>query len=330
MLHFNEQRRFFGLWEKSVVYDVVCLVKAEAGLDCCFNLSPKNITWVLNRAALLLGGVEELEKEVMNWPFVERPLCEEIKNNLAEMKESVSVGYIYTLIEPFRDYQSVKFDGVEDVEKAKLLFRRCFWGDGRSMAAKTFAMYERIVNEFGRMLDIILLKRGKNLQWYERAVGVQCLADWSRNEREVDVARYLCLDIREAAKMVDEALPRLDAGKTIVGREGVVSGFRGRLLKGGDELLAMLHRLIHGKRGKAVALVLYACMELGYMTRPTKGELLAAFGIVGSGESINKYLRGGVCMFDRKEVEAVKARLSEVVERHEKVDSVPKTATRNG
>lgn len=329
-MHFNEQRRFFGLWEQSVVYDVVCLVKAEAGLGCCFDLSHKNITWVLNRAALLLGGVEELEKEVMNWPFVERPLCEEIKNNLAEMKESESVGYIYTLIEPLRDYQSVKFDGVEEVEKAKLVFRRCFWGDGRSIAAKTFAMYERIVNEFGRMLDIILLQRGKNLQWYERAVGVQCLADWSRNEREVDVARYLCLDIREAAKMVDEALPRLDAERPTAGRNGAKMGIRGRLLKGGEVLLEVLHRLMDGKKGKRVALVLYACMELGYMTRPTQGELLAGFGITGSGEGINKYLRGGVNTFDRKDVEAVKKRLREAVERHEKGDSVPKTATRNG
>ena len=330
MLHFNEQRRFFYLWEKSVVYDVVCLVKAEAGLDCCCELSPKNITEILNRAGMLLDGVEELENGIMGWSYRRLPLCEEVKNNLDEMEGGERGGYIYTLIEPFRDYMGVKFDGVEDVEKAKRVFRHCCYGDGRSMAGKFLEMYERIAGEYGRMLDAVLLGCGINLQWYERALGVPSLAGWRKNEREMEAARYLNVDIREAARVVDEALPRLDAERPTAGRNGAKMGIRGRLLKGGEVLLEVLHRLMDGKKGKRVALVLYACMELGYMTRPTQGELLAGFGITGSGEGINKYLRGGVSTFDRKDVEAVKKRLMEAVERHEKGDSVPKTATRNG
>lgn len=224
MLHFNEQRRFFYLWEKSVVYDVVCLVKAEAGLDCCCELSPKNITEILNRAGMLLDGVEELENGIMGWSYRRLPLCEEVKNNLDEMEGGERGGYIYTLIEPFRDYMGVKFDGVEDVEKAKRVFRYCCYGDGRSMAGKFLEMYERIAGEYGRMLDAVLLGCGINLQWYERALGVPSLAGWRKNEREMEAASYLNVDIREAARVVDEALPRLDAERPTAGRNGAGNG----------------------------------------------------------------------------------------------------------
>lgn len=329
-MHFNEQRRFFGLWEESVVYDVVRLVKAGLGM-CGADMTAyqSDEKRIMQEAGDKRDGVGKMD-EALHLPHPWNLFGLEIRNNLDEMGSGERGGYIYTLVEPFREYQGVKFDGVDE-EQARMDFETCTL-NLKKWYAWVFFGYENVVQKFGRALDLLLLERGINLhlQWYERALGVPSLANWRKNERETEAARHFGVDIREAIKVVGDALPRLDAEKLAEGRKTAGAGIRGRLLKGGGDLLAMLHRLIDGRRGKSVALVLYACMELGYMTRPTQGDLLDEFDMIGSWESVCKYLRGGAYMLDRKEVEAVKARLSEVVERHEKVDSVPKTATRNG
>ena len=328
MLHFNEQRRFFWLWEESVVYDVVRLVKAGLGM-CGADMTAyqSDEKRIMQEAGDKRGGVDKMD-EALRLPYPWNSFGLEIRNNLDGMSSGERGGYIYTLVEPFREYQGVKFDGVDE-EQARMDFNTCTL-NLKKWYAWFFFGYENVVQKFGRALDLLLLERGINLQWYERALGVPSLADWRKNERETEAARHFGVDIREAIKVVGDALPRLGAEKPAAGQNTAENGIRGRLLKGGGDLLAMLHRLIDGRRGKAVALVLYACMELGYMTRPTQGELLDEFDMIGSWESVCKYLRGGAYMLDRKEVEAVKARLSEVVERPENVDSVPKTATRNG
>lgn len=328
MLQFYEQRRFFGLWEESVVYDVVRLVKAGLGM-CGADMTAyqSDEKRIMQEAGDKRGGVDKMD-EALRLPCPWNSFGLEIRNNLDEMGSGERGGYIYTLVEPFREYQGVKFDGVDE-EQARMDFSTCTL-NLKKWYAWVFFGYENVVQKFGRALDLLLLERGINLQWYERALGVPSLANWRKNERETEAARHFGVDIREAIKVVGDALPRLGAEKPAAGQNTAGNGIRGRLLKGGGDLLAMLHRLIDGRRGKSVALVLYACMELGYMTRPTQGELLAEFDMIGSWESVCKYLRGGAYMLDRKEVEAVKARLSEVVERPENVDSVPKTATRNG
>lgn len=56
-----------------------------------------------------------------------------------------------------------------------------------------------------------------------------------------------------------------------------------------DELLKKLHLLIDGKKGKAVALVIRLCVELGLMSRPTFGVLEAEFGKIGHRSNYDKY-----------------------------------------
>ena len=58
-----------------------------------------------------------------------------------------------------------------------------------------------------------------------------------------------------------------------------------------DELLKKLHLLIDGKKGKAVALVIRLCVELGLMSKPTFGVLEAEFGDIGHHSNYDKYFR---------------------------------------
>lgn len=328
---FESERQMFCEWKRNALTAIVWIVREELGLSS-LKFSDDNWAGILLAAGERLDVLKLTEHDLNNW--FEQGGCGvigEIENNLKAMKPEERGGYVYTLVEPFVSYQTQKYVFLEDrKEEAHLKYWECRGKREKSPAECAFSVYENILEMYGKTLDLTLLKYGINLRWYEEYFGINSLADWRKNEREEFAARCLHLDIREAARMVDEALPHLDAEKPTAGRNCGKSGVAGRLLKGGGDLLAMLHRLIDGRRGKAVALVLYACMELGYMTRPTQGELLAEFDMIGSWESVCKYLRGGAYMLDRKEVEAVKARLSEVVERPENVDSVPKTATRNG
>lgn len=60
---------------------------------------------------------------------------------------------------------------------------------------------------------------------------------------------------------------------------------------GGDtKLIADLHSLIDGKRGKDVALYIVACMKLGKLTRPTYTQIVNEFGDIGSKAGYNRYL----------------------------------------
>lgn len=334
---FLYEHDFFEDWRSNVLPAVVMVLRGELGLSG--QMLPDNeCVEVLLVAAKRLEGLRLVEHDLDNW-FAQGgcAVIGEIEGNLKVMGGEERKGYVYTLVEPFVSYQMLKYMQIEDRQEATCghihadeMYTECRRKKEKSPAECVFSVYENILEMYGRALDFTLLRYGVNLQWYERYFGIHGMAGWRQNEREEFVARHLHVDIREAARMVDEALPRLDAERPAARRNCGKSGVAGRLLKGGGDLLAMLHRLIDGRRGKAVALVLYACLELGYMTRPTQGELLAEFDVIGSWESVCKYLRGGAYMLDRKEVEAVKARLSEVVERPEKADSVPKTATRNG
>ena len=58
------------------------------------------------------------------------------------------------------------------------------------------------------------------------------------------------------------------------------------------ELLKKLHQLIDGKKGKAVALVIRSCVELGLMSKPTFGVLKAEFGDIGHHSNYDKYFSG--------------------------------------
>lgn len=88
------------------------------------------------------------------------------------------------------------------------------------------------------------------------------------------------------------------------------STFSDRIIaKDKDKVLSKLHSLIDGKRGKNVALVIIASVEMGIIIKPTYKEIQREFGNIGAESGYNKYMDKS--RFTQIELEGMKKRLSE-------------------
>lgn len=86
--------------------------------------------------------------------------------------------------------------------------------------------------------------------------------------------------------------------------------FKDRVIaKNKEETLNKLHSLIDGKRGKNVALVVVASVEMGLIEKPTYKEVKSEFGDIGAESGYNKYLNKA--KFTSIEYEGIKTRLSD-------------------
>lgn len=54
-------------------------------------------------------------------------------------------------------------------------------------------------------------------------------------------------------------------------------------------ILKILHEIIDGKKGKAVALAIYSCYKAGKMSKPTFPQVQKEFGEIGNKQGFNKY-----------------------------------------
>lgn len=94
-----------------------------------------------------------------------------------------------------------------------------------------------------------------------------------------------------------------------VGRK--VESFRDYLLVDEDKkdaLLIELHKLIEGQRGKSVALVIYACVDMGWLRKPTFSQVKDEFGDIGSDTGYNNYVNSPQ-RFSDAEINGIKANL---------------------
>lgn len=76
-----------------------------------------------------------------------------------------------------------------------------------------------------------------------------------------------------------------------------------------EKVLKKLHSLIDGKRGKNVALVIVASVEMGLIQKPTYKEVKSEFGDIGAESGYNNYLDRD--KFTSVEYEGIKTRLSD-------------------
>ena len=76
-----------------------------------------------------------------------------------------------------------------------------------------------------------------------------------------------------------------------------------------EDLLKKLHLLIDGKKGKAVALVIHLCVDLGLMYKPTFSVLLEEFPGIGNQSGYNAYYRGYPARYTEQEINGIKANL---------------------
>lgn len=54
--------------------------------------------------------------------------------------------------------------------------------------------------------------------------------------------------------------------------------------------LECLRKVMRGKKGKKAALMILACMEKGWMTKPTYGQVATTFGDIGRQQGFTQYL----------------------------------------
>lgn len=76
-----------------------------------------------------------------------------------------------------------------------------------------------------------------------------------------------------------------------------------------DEVLNKLHSMIDGKRGKNIALVIFASVEIGLILKPTYKEVKNEFGNIGAESGYNNYLNKS--KFSDSEINGIKKRLLE-------------------
>lgn len=66
------------------------------------------------------------------------------------------------------------------------------------------------------------------------------------------------------------------------------------------ELLALLHKLIDGRKGKFVAIVIKVCCDCGIMVKPTYTQVKKEFGDIGDKSGYNAYMNDGKVKEDEK------------------------------
>lgn len=77
----------------------------------------------------------------------------------------------------------------------------------------------------------------------------------------------------------------------------------------GGEKLQEIHAKMNGKKGKDAALIILACIDKGWMMKPTFTQVSNEFGDIGCRAGYNKYLNA--CYFTKEEIEGVKQSLIE-------------------
>ena len=73
-----------------------------------------------------------------------------------------------------------------------------------------------------------------------------------------------------------------------------------------QKTLDILRKLITGKKGRDVALIIYSCIEAGKMIKPTFTQLKNEFGDIGNRSGYNKYMNNANFAFTQNEIEAIK------------------------
>lgn len=83
-----------------------------------------------------------------------------------------------------------------------------------------------------------------------------------------------------------------------------------------QKLLDVLHKLIDGKKGKHVALVLLVCEKCGLMNKPTHQILSLAFGGIGTKSGYNKYYSKGLVAYTQEQIKGIETHILPFINGH--------------
>lgn len=83
-----------------------------------------------------------------------------------------------------------------------------------------------------------------------------------------------------------------------------------------QRLLATLHKLVDGKKGKHVALVFLICEKCGLMNKPTHNILTSIFGDIGTKSGYNNYYSKGLSYYKQEQIKGVETHILPFVNGH--------------
>lgn len=81
-----------------------------------------------------------------------------------------------------------------------------------------------------------------------------------------------------------------------------------------EQLTDTLHRLIDGKKGKDVALVILVCVQHGLMKKPEYSIMKEIFGEIGAKSGYNSYFLKGLSAYRPEEIKGIETRLSSFID----------------
>lgn len=76
-----------------------------------------------------------------------------------------------------------------------------------------------------------------------------------------------------------------------------------------QSFLDVLHKLIKGKKGKHVALVILVCEKCGLLQKPTHQLLVSTFGDIGSRQGYNNYYSKGLSAYTSEQIKGIETHI---------------------
>ena len=83
-----------------------------------------------------------------------------------------------------------------------------------------------------------------------------------------------------------------------------------------QKLIDVVHKLIDGKKGKHVALVVLVCEKHGLMNKPTHRDLTSIFGDIGTKSGYNHYYSKGLSSYTTEQIQGIETHISPFLNGH--------------
>lgn len=233
--------------------------------------------------------IKERTEACQVWPYngIENicPLFDEISDNLdGAASDVVRVNYVISILKKLQRWAWLYSLGAEklsaisnSVEHNSLEY---FYWD-----------WLRAFNSFADKLAVALAMRGINLLEIQSRCDIRIIDNLDANRLWMDFGTPAMAEYYLSALKPFGSTPQPKPKK--VGRK--VESFRDNLLVDEDRkdaLLAKLHSLMNGRKGKDLALIVYSCVKMGWMTKPTFTQIeseFSKFGDVGNKSGFNNY-----------------------------------------
>lgn len=203
----------------------------------------------------------------------------------------------------------------------------CTDKDKEGSVERCLGVFVGIMTKFANRLDALLLTYGIDLMRLQKDSGLylkghRVIADVESYIGSMELAqRYIDVLPKEPHPEQANNEPTADTRSLIQdkqqekpkptrGRGRPKATLKDKMIDDPDgEKLQEIHAKMNGKKGKDAALIILACINKGWMMKPTFTQVSNEFGDIGCKTGYNKYLNA--CNFTKEEIEGVKQSLIE-------------------